>query len=224
MEEAVEAKSDTLSAYSIDGVDLAAGAAQFGGEDNYLEIVKVFINDTPKLLKDVQKFLHAYNDLPAGDSAASVSGAALKNYTITVHGIKGSCYGICAQEAGDLAKELEMAAKAGDIKRIMELNNPFIKNTEELVKKLTILFPLKNEKPKPSKNSPDSTVLHKLLDSSKSFNFNAMTELMDELDQYEYQEKNELILQLRQAVDNYEYTEVIELLNIVLTHSNEDQK
>jgi HPt (histidine-containing phosphotransfer) domain-containing protein len=148
-------------------------------------------------------------------AAAATALESLKNYTITVHGIKGSCYGICATQVGDLAKELEMAAKAQDLGKVMELNNQFIQVTEKLVNELKILFPQKEEKTKLEKKAPDPVVLQKLLNAAKTFNINNMIEALDELEQFKYQENADLVSQLREATDNYEYAEVVTLLNSV---------
>ena len=209
-EEEEHIQNGILSAQKIEGVDLAAGVAQFGGEENYLEIVKVFVNDTPKLLENVQNFLDRFRIMPAAAAAALES---LKNYTITVHGIKGSCYGICAAPVGDLAKELEMAAKSQNLGRVLELNNEFINATEKLVDELKILLPQKDEKPKLEKKSPDPAVLQKLLKSAEAYNITEILTTLDELEQFQYQEKNDLVIELRDAADNYEYLELIKLLS-----------
>ena len=215
-EEEEQIQSGLLSTYSIQGVDLAAGAAQFGGENNYLEIVKVFVNDTPKLLGDIQKFIDGFRIMPAAAAAALES---LKNYTITVHGIKGSCYGICATPVGDLAKELEMAAKSQNLGRVLELNNEFIKATGKLVDELKVLFPQKEDSAKIEKPFPDRAVLQKLLDAAKSFNINTILDVLDELDQYRYQEDADLVSKLRETAENYEYNELINLLDNVVNNS-----
>jgi CheY-like chemotaxis protein len=208
------AQSGAFTVYNIDGVDLTAGAEQFGGEENYLEIVKVFVNDTPKLLKDVQNFLDGFRVMPAATAVAAAALDSLKNYTIAVHGIKGSCYGIFAATVGDLAKELEIAAKAQDLGKVLELNNRFIQDTEVLVEKLKVLFPKKEMPPRISKEAPDPAVMQKLLEAAQAYNINAMFETLNELEKYEYQEGEYLVQQLRRAADNYEYTDVISLLAV----------
>ena len=213
--------SGILKSYTIEGVDLAAGAAQFGGEENYLEIIKVFVADTPKLLEDIQNFKRKFTIMPAAAVAAL---DALKNYSITVHGIKGSCYGICAAQVGDLAKELEMAAKTQDLNKIMSLNNEFIVATEKLVNELKILFPKKDETEKPKKETPDPALLEKLLCSTQSYNINEMIDLIKELEKYDYEEKNDFVQLLRQAIDNYEYLEVIRLITTNQETKNGDEK
>ncbi|GHV85208.1 hypothetical protein AGMMS50230_08160 [Spirochaetia bacterium] len=209
LEDEEHPQTGILTNFTIEGVDLAAGAAQFGGEASYLEIVKVFVHDTPKLLKNIQTCLDGFRIMPAAAAAALED---LKNYTITVHGIKGSCYGICAAAVGDLAKELEVAAKAQDLGKVMNLNNRFVQTAGQLVEELKILFPKKENKPKLEKKSPDPQLLQKLLDAARSFNINTMFTVLDELELYRYEQNGKLIQQLREAADNYEYTDVIGLL------------
>jgi CheY-like chemotaxis protein len=218
-EEEEQEQSGILSDYDIEGVDLTAGAAQFGGEKNYLEIVKVFVNNTPKLLEDIQKFLDGFRIMP---KAAATALESLKNYTITAHGLKGSCYGICAKPLGDLAREMEMAAKSQDLGKVIELNNRFTQEMTKLVEQLKELFPKKDKKTKPEKDCPDMDVLRKLLRTAQSYNIDNMFSVMNELEQYSYKEKDDFIEQLRQAVDNYEYTEVIKLLWTYVSEAEEN--
>jgi len=212
LEEEESVHSGILSNCNIDGVDLAAGTAQFGGEENYLEIVKVFVSDTPKLLETVQNNLDGFRLMPL---AAKTALDALKNYTITVHGIKGSCYGICATPVGDLARELEMAAKDHDFNRVMDLNNQFVQATEKLVTELKGLIPRKKEVHRPEKEAPDPLLLQKLLGSARTYNINEILDALAELERYQYAENDDLVRQLRAAADNYEYTVLIQLLSVV---------
>jgi signal transduction histidine kinase/FixJ family two-component response regulator/HPt (histidine-containing phosphotransfer) domain-containing protein len=198
-----------LSGYIIDGIDLAAGATQFGGEESYLEIVKVFIHDTPKLLESIQKNFAGFRIMPAAAAAAL---DAFKNYTIAVHGIKGSCYGICAAPVGDLAKELEIAAKSQDVGKIVELNTRFIQAAEKLVGELKVLFPQTEVRSMLKKKMPDRGLLQKLLEAARSYNINEMFEMLDGLEQYSYEEDGDLVEKLKEAAGNYEYADVIALL------------
>ncbi|MDR2701298.1 MAG: response regulator [Spirochaetaceae bacterium] len=218
-EENEEIYAGVLTNYIIEGVDLAAGTAQFGGEENYLEIVKVFVHDTPKLLDTVQNALDGFRLMPRAAAAAI---DALKSYTITVHGIKGSCYGICAASVGDLARELEAAAKAYDLGRVVELNNRFVHATERLVEELSVLIPQREEKFRPEKEAPDPAVLEMLLEATRSYNISLMFMAMEELEQYRYQTNDQLIQDLRNAIADYEYTEVIKLLTIKSQEVSED--
>jgi hypothetical protein len=52
------------------------------------------------------------------DKLGSLSRETLPDYAVTVHGLKGASYGICAGEIGKEAEELEHAAKAGDYDQV----------------------------------------------------------------------------------------------------------
>jgi signal transduction histidine kinase/AmiR/NasT family two-component response regulator/HPt (histidine-containing phosphotransfer) domain-containing protein len=189
-----------LAGAAVEGVDLASGAAQFGGEEAYLEIVKVFIDETPKLLENIK-------DMSA---VAQDAADALKNYSIALHGLKGSCYGICAAEIGGRAEELEHAAQAGDFRRISELNAPFIQAAQTLLENLGALF--EKAGPKPPRDAPDTTVLEHLHAAAKSYNTSAMLTAFKELDAYRYETGGELVEALREAVKDYDYPGAVRLL------------
>ncbi|MDR2210398.1 MAG: transporter substrate-binding domain-containing protein [Spirochaetaceae bacterium] len=199
-------KTLRLEKYTVPGVDLAAGAAQFGDEETYLEIVKVFVKDTPKLLDNIQKCIDGFRIVSA---AATLE--AIKNYTILVHGIKGSCYGICATPVGDMAKELETLAKARDFARVVELNTAFVGTVERLIKELKRILP--QDKPRTERPAPDPRLLQKVLAGARSYNIGEILDTVKELDRYTYREGGTLVHDLRIAAENYEYAEIVTLLS-----------
>ncbi|MDR2314406.1 MAG: transporter substrate-binding domain-containing protein [Spirochaetaceae bacterium] len=201
-----EEESVHLEKYHIPGVDLAAGVAQFGNEKIYLEIVKVFVSDTPHLLENIQNCLEGFRIMSAVTALE-----AIKNYTILVHGIKGSCYGIYAIPVGDMAKELETVAKARDFSRVLELNAAFVGAVNNLVEKLKEIIPQKN--PGIEKSAPDPQLLQRTLAAAKSYDIEEILKTIDELEQYRYREQGGLIRKLRFAAENYEYAQIVSLLD-----------
>jgi hypothetical protein len=71
-------------AVSINGVDLQQAMSQFGTFDTYVEALDSYRVNTPPLLET----LHNPN------------AETLVDFAITVHGIKGASYGICAAQIG----------------------------------------------------------------------------------------------------------------------------
>ena len=63
-----------------------------------------------------------------------VSAETLKDYAVSVHGLKGSSAGIGAETIRAKAKELEMAAKAGNLAGVQADNEPFLKQVEAQIK------------------------------------------------------------------------------------------
>jgi hypothetical protein len=57
----------------------------------------------------------------------------LKDYTLLVHGIKGTCYGICADGVGKQAEILEQMARQGNFQYVSEHNDKLIQTVEDLV-------------------------------------------------------------------------------------------
>jgi len=91
-----------------------------GDEDLYSSVLSSFIDKTPAVLAKL----------------ATVSKENLADYATTVHGLKGACANICAEEARKKAYNLELKAKAGDLATVLAENGPFLKYVEELMPKL----------------------------------------------------------------------------------------
>jgi signal transduction histidine kinase/FixJ family two-component response regulator/HPt (histidine-containing phosphotransfer) domain-containing protein len=108
----------TAAANPIPGIDFAAGVKRMAGrEAAYVRILTSFSTNMPAML----------------DTIRGVGAEKLSEYTITVHGIKGASYGVCADAIGKQAEALEMAAKSGDIETILAKNDGFILQMEQLV-------------------------------------------------------------------------------------------
>jgi len=95
----------------IPGLDISEGLARLDNdEESYVRILKSYITHIPEFAETVRQEA-------AGD---------LYKYRIAVHGIKGSCKGIGAQDLGAKAEELENAAKKGDSTFIQNNTGPFL--------------------------------------------------------------------------------------------------
>jgi CheY-like chemotaxis protein len=70
------------------------------------------------------------------DALRNVTPENLGAYAITVHGIKGASYQICADETGKEAEALEQAARAKDWKTIEARNGSFVGIMEKLLQNL----------------------------------------------------------------------------------------
>jgi signal transduction histidine kinase/CheY-like chemotaxis protein len=105
---------------NVEGIDLAAGIERYRNDSAYLEILRSYAASMPDFLNVLR----------------SVSRETLASYTITVHGIKGASYQICAGEAGKEAELLEAAARAKDWKTVEERNGDFIRTMEKMLENL----------------------------------------------------------------------------------------
>jgi signal transduction histidine kinase/CheY-like chemotaxis protein len=183
---------DKLAGMEVDGVDLEAGAERYGREESYLQILRSYLKHTPDLLERLR----------------DVSETTLDKYAITVHGVKGSSYGIHANELAKRAEALEQAAKAGDFKTVSADNDEFIEDTYRLLSDLVALLK-DNMQEKTAEKSfvpfPDKALLRKMLEAGKQYNLTAMETILSKLEQYEYQSDPDLVPWLREQLDNLEY-------------------
>jgi PAS domain S-box-containing protein len=187
----------------ISGIDIAAGMKRFNDTPAiYLGVVKSFVQNTPKFLAALR----------------GVTESTLSEYAVTVHGVKGSCYGICADEAGRMAEALEISAKSGDFARVMAGNETYIGKVEELLLQLEALSRSADdicEELAGDKNmlpSPDRSLLAKMLAASQAYDIDTMQEAMEALEKYQYESGGELISWLRERLVNFGYDEISEKL------------
>jgi signal transduction histidine kinase/AmiR/NasT family two-component response regulator len=187
-----------LDDFFVEGVNLIRGRERYNGEAAYLEILRSYSLHTPALLKKLRY----------------LSPDALPEYTVTVHGLKGSSYGICADTIGKKAEELEHAARAGAYKEVLAENGAFIKMVEMLLADLGEVLKKaalgKGEKQKVS--TLDAAKLSRLLDAVKRYKSILMEEIMAEIESYEYESGQELVQWLREQMDNLEYDAIRERL------------
>ena len=107
-----------LQTWEIDGVNKEKALAQFGNnEETYFIVLQSFVVNTPSLLSKIR----------------TCTESQLKDYALLVHGIKGTCYGICADVVGAQAETLEVAARRGDFQHVSEHNTAFIEAAEDLI-------------------------------------------------------------------------------------------
>jgi signal transduction histidine kinase/CheY-like chemotaxis protein len=181
----------------VEGIDLAAGMERYRDGSVYLEILRSYAASIPDLL----------------DTLRSVSRDTLNSYAVTVHGIKGSSYQICAGNAGKEAEFLEMAAREKDWNAIEDRNDNFIKNIEKLLENLgRFLAELDEGNCRPAAAKPDPALLEKLLEACKDYNIATMEEAVRELENYAYESGADLVSWLRTQLDNVEYDAIRERL------------
>jgi len=85
-----------------------------GDEDIFISVLSSYITKTPDVINKLKK----------------VSNETLAEYATTVHGFKGACANICAEEARKKAYSLELKAKAGDWAGVQAENGPFLNYVE----------------------------------------------------------------------------------------------
>jgi hypothetical protein len=99
-----------------------------------LDILSGYTARMPLLMKDLE-FQTPAEDCSA-DNNFSDEDEGLKQYAITVHGIRGASYAITAYRAGQAAKNLEQAAWEGNIVFIRHNTPDFILYMEQFIDSL----------------------------------------------------------------------------------------
>jgi len=200
--EAREAQSIIPDDFPVEGIDLQAGKIRYP-EKAFLEVLRSYYLHTPGLLEKISNI--KYRDL---------SEEAIKDYTITVHGIKGASFGICADTVAKQAEALEGAGRNRDIQFIEMNNNHFIEEVEKIIARLKELFTLLANRAgaKSRCEKPDPALLEKLTEAARHYNVKIMDEILEKLESYEYQQGGELVKWLREQVDNLEYEAICKKL------------
>jgi len=191
--------ADILKNSNIDGVDLAETLKKFSdNSDAYFLAIQSFIKHVGKSVDNIKE----------------VSPQNIKEYSISIHGIKGSCYGIGAKNCGDSAKELEMAAKSGNFDEILLKNGDFVKKVEKIINSLQILTATIEElKAKSDERNivskPSEKLLADLLRAAKDYNIQEMDIAMTALSANKYQEQDDLVKELSELVRDFRYDDIV---------------
>ena len=113
--------SKTPLSWRIDGLDIASAMERFGDiEESVVTSLRSFTVHLPSMLNKLQA-------LPEQGQEER-----LREYIIAVHSVKGASYGICADEVGRLAEDLEHAAKTGGFDYIAANTGTLIKAARAL--------------------------------------------------------------------------------------------
>ncbi|MDR0501428.1 MAG: hypothetical protein LBG97_09365 [Coriobacteriales bacterium] len=109
----------------IVGIDFNAALAQFKLERVFLRILTKYRDSIPDVLEQLSNYV---------EKKTPVEG--LDDYITTVHGLKGASYGIFANDLGDLAKDLEFAARDGRLDFVSSNNGKLVLETNALLKRI----------------------------------------------------------------------------------------
>jgi len=187
-----------LSSREISGLDIAGGIARFeGSEEAYLKALRSYATGTRVTLDEIR----------------TVTDESLAFYKISVHGIKGASYDICALHVGKLADDLENAADAGVIGFITAHNPAFLDAAGKLIDDIEILVAsIAAENPKPKKDKPDEVILAKLARACDNYSMDEVDAAMTELESFEYEDDDGLVENIRKCVDLMQFNQIVKML------------
>jgi signal transduction histidine kinase/CheY-like chemotaxis protein len=184
----------------IQGIDMVKGLGRFSGDTEvFLQILRSYAGSTIALLDRVRQ--------------APEDERKLAEYVVTVHGIKGSSRGICAESLGNMAEALEKAAKAGDLTFVQANNKAFVEAADALIENLRgVLIHMEEERHKPQKAAPETTLLRRLRVCCENYDMDGIDEVMEELERFDYENKGDLILWIRERIDRMDFAEILDRL------------
>ena len=184
---------------NIFGVDTERGLSYYGDEmDIYVPLLHSYVLNTPISL----------------DKIRSVTPENLKEYVVTIHGLKGTSASIGAETAREAAHDLEAMARAGDLAGILANNETFIKNTEKIVAGIKEwLDDYDDKNRKPLLKAPNPEVLERLKQGCKNFNMKDIDKAMSELESTDYEKDADLVAWLREKINISEFSEVVERID-----------
>jgi HPt (histidine-containing phosphotransfer) domain-containing protein len=187
---------------AIPGLDVQGGIQRLGGDEkSYLDVIRSYAGNTGFSLEKMK----------------TVSRDKLSEYTVYVHGIKGSSQNICAEPVGELAEKLEKAAKAGDYDFVIANNERLIKSTEALITAINHLIgKIDAANQKPQKDKPDKEVLQKLLSACGTYEMNVVYDAIKELESYTYESGGDLVPWLNENVEQFNIEQVIEKVTLFI--------
>ena len=123
--------SNILKYAFVKGVDINEGIERYNDETLYLDILRSYCLHTPAILEKIRTLsIDTSAPTKASEKTASIS---LAEYTILIHGLKGSSSNICADTVSAEAEKLESAGREGDVALIMAKNDSLIAMVEALL-------------------------------------------------------------------------------------------
>jgi signal transduction histidine kinase/CheY-like chemotaxis protein len=188
--------ADLIRKNRVEGLDVERGLERFGGDGkSYMESLRSYVTHTPPLLASARKVM------------------SLADYAITVHGIKGSSFGISADTIGYRAEKMEHAAKAGNLVFVDAENSGFITAAEKFIADLSgLLETLEQSVQKPCRQAPDSAILTQIAEAAETYDMGELDTMMEKLEQYTYEEEADLVTWLREQINMSEFDAITERL------------
>ena len=170
-----------LDRLKIPGLNVAIALARYDNdEEAYLILLEAFKKHASRYVGNIKSFIESQ---AAGNPALDID-----SYRIAVHSLKGSNRSIGAEEFGDMAEKLEVAARENDLAFIAANSGPFIEVEEGLIAALEAFFDAlpKPGESKPPKDAPDLNILAALKQAAETYDMGGLKDAIDALDAYTY--------------------------------------
>jgi len=184
---------------TVPGLDFTTGLALYNGDyEIYLSVMRSFVTNSFSVIEKLR----------------AVSKETLPDYAVSVHGMKGICSGIGAEELRQTAYNLEMMAKSGDLAGIQKINGDFLENASGLTTGIKTAFEkLDNSNPRPRLHCPDPALLEDLRKCFESYDMKGIDEIMDKLESFDYETGASLVSWLREKIREMDFPAAAERLS-----------
>lgn len=189
----------------IDGIDWDSAMQHLPDVEMLLETVSDFYST---MQGEADYLEQCYNELDKNE-------LALENYRIKVHAMKSSSALIGALELSQMAKDLEYAAKDGNMEMIRNNTSEFLEKWRSYREKLSVCI-AEEEKSDIEDISVVKELLNDLKEAMDNMDVDVADEIMKSLKQYNYSDEVTMLMdKLATAVinlDNFEVAEIIDEL------------
>jgi HPt (histidine-containing phosphotransfer) domain-containing protein len=153
---------------NIEGLDPEKGIANCGSAEGFLSVLDVFAKTAGRKASEIQSYYDS------SDTA---------NYTIKVHALKSAARIIGADRLSEMARALEMAAKAGDIDTIRQNTGEMLSVFQKLDEDLRAAGQQEGSLKEMSASSRKEA-FQTLLEIAQSLDYGMMDDLLKELKSY----------------------------------------
>jgi len=178
----------------MEGVDIKKGMERFGNNRHiYTEVLRSYAANTRGLMNRLNEYLAAEK---------------MREYSVDIHGIKGSSYGVCANEIGRLAEELEGMSKAGNIEGVKSKHRSFGEKLEILLCGIEKTLGMAESGEKPEAESPDPALLEELREACRGYEIGEAKRIMKQLESFRYKSGEKMIAWLRGQVSEVNFEEI----------------
>jgi PAS domain S-box-containing protein len=196
--EPIAEKDLKIPALELPMLDTQAAVQNFGGMNNFINILKKFTKNLPPMLEEVKN--------PTRET--------LEDYGIKIHGLKGAIYGIYHEEGGKRAAELEKYADEGNLDAVLEHNGAFIAVMTGFIEMLREKLNTSGAEPDTMEDAklldrPDKNLLLSLREAAEQYRTTEMEEIMQSLGKYRYRENNDILAWLQEKVEALEYHDIV---------------
>ena len=182
----------------IDGMDTAKGLKKFNDD------IEIYI----KVLRSYTTSIR-----PMFDIIENVNEGNLIEFQRAVHSIKGTSLDIYAVSIGQKAKELEEAAKAGNLTFIKEESPAFLENVKKIIYDIENMLSVVSPKyTKTKKDKIEEELLVELLGFCEEYDMDGVDSVMAEIELYQYESDAGLAAWLRENVDVVDFEAIAEKL------------